>query len=110
VADFAAGLGSVEINTTMKFKTHTDELYEIDKDNKQIRRLDDGPQTTKRITKEWRAFEDVFPVGGGLLVVWGTGADEVSATCGQIGDCNAPGMTRTRTTLIAAGKFADDFI
>lgn len=81
----------------MRFRTASGGYYEVDEVNKRIRRLEGDP-TTKRATKEWREYVSISDVGGGKLIVWGMGRDEVSDTCTTIGDDGGDPTNRTRTT------------
>lgn len=85
----------------MIFKTKSGETIEIDEETKRARLL--AGYAGKRLTAEWREYQRVEKIsefGGAYsyLIVWGTGRDEVSATCRQIGEGEDDNRLRTTWT------------
>jgi len=60
----------------MKFETKTGSLYEIDCDQKLIRRLSGkvGPSSRQGADGEWKKYSHTFPiepvVGSGIMIIW----------------------------------------
>lgn len=58
----------------MIFKTVTDSLYEVDRENSRIRRVTGNREPTKRQGSdgEWREYENITDVGvgGPVLIHW----------------------------------------
>lgn len=82
---------------TTKYHTQSGSAYEVDHDNKRIRKLKAGVgSNTKRAVEEWREFISIggCEVGSSLFIVWGAGRDAVSDELGT-----PPDVEPLRTTL-----------
>ncbi len=57
----------------MKFITESNSIYEIDKENSRIRKLNSQePSASKRIGGDWKSFARISPVvvGKSVLIFW----------------------------------------
>lgn len=55
----------------MKFITASNSIYEIDKENKKIRRFGD-PTSTRRVSNDWKSYAKISPVlvGKAVIIFW----------------------------------------
>ena len=69
---------------TTRFTTETGSRYEVDAENKQIRRLSGANAATKRQGKDgdWKKYENIssIEIGKSVIIDWGGGEDLLEET------------------------------